>query len=127
MTEEEASANRKQRRSQMNKMKKSVEKALEANTAKYGNPGANAGVGKSTAKARNPGDVHSTFPQSHQTLLQKFYQEIREKQVLVQEYEDRVNKLVQAMRVSDLRQCPRRLVSKTLEESNRNMYIKTVK
>ncbi len=94
----------------MNKMKKSVEKALDANTAKYGNPG--VGAAKS-AKSRNPGEVRSAFGTSnhHQTLLQTFYQEIRAKQVLVQEYEDRVNKLVQAMRVSDLRQCPRRLVT----------------
>ncbi|CAL8103796.1 unnamed protein product [Orchesella dallaii] len=106
LVEEEASANRKQRRGQMNKMKKSVEKALEANTAKYllkeRTP--------STARVTGAQETSSLFGADSQMLQQKM-QEMKVKQSQVQDYEERATKLVNIMRVPDLRYCPKRLMT----------------
>lgn len=87
----------------MNKMKKAVEKALESSTARN-HPSEN----KSRTRVPGPSHVLLMPTTPKQTALQKNYQDIKDKQMQVQEYEDTVHKLVQAMRVSDLRQCPKR-------------------
>ncbi|ODM96079.1 hypothetical protein Ocin01_10595 [Orchesella cincta] len=125
LVEEEASANRKQRRGQMNKMKKSVEKALDANTAKYqtkDNPKERTSI---TGRALDHG-TSSTFGQADSTMMQQKVQEMKVKQAQVLDYEERANKIVDIMRVPDLRYCPKRLktVRKVTEVLNEELALK---
>lgn len=88
------------------KMKRSVQKALDANTTKYAAPAASTAA--STAAVPQKTELENSASRALNDG-QEILVEIKKKQTFLQEYEDTVNKLVDIMRVRDLRDCPKRL------------------
>jgi hypothetical protein len=95
ITEQEASENRKRRKRQMARMKKAVQKILEANqlagNVKTANEGKRMSIGESSE--RGPGFSDET-------------EVIRNKKQEVERFQDRTRRLVEAMRVPDLTYIP---------------------